>query len=484
MNLDARPRWRWLSRAMYAYFAVWLSVWLDRTALAVLCGGLIGAGALLASTAPDLRGMRESAEAAPQAISAASAAGLFNAGHGDFSAREPAGGRLALAVVDLDQTPLSRQLLRLLGASAALRLVDVGSDLGRGHDLLRQGRVLALLLLPERMQEGWLGPVPAANPPPADALDPTGVAAGQSTQTPAPASLELYGGAGALGRQRALLVALDQVLQAVPAPVQSSFGAPPQTGSARLGVVVMPASGAGAAGGAAAVPAIITPVPALSYGDAALLSPGWLPALLALPAAHPGTALLVVQQTLLVVLCMLFAHWSEQRGWPVRRNWNGYLGVWAAVTTLALLGCLFHLMPGRLAGWFDPAPGTRYGAMLVLLLLFSTSLAALAIWVASLLRYREGGLIGLALLTLPLLALAALPAPLAWAWPASPSAALPALVQAFAWLLPSTAAGHGLALLTEAGAGWADCTPDFAVLGAIGAVAVAAGLYSWREPQV
>jgi hypothetical protein len=480
MNLDARPRWRWLSRSLYAYFAVWLSVWLDRTALAVLCGGLIGAGALLAATGPDLRGMRESAEAAPQVIGPASAAGVFNAGRADFSAREPAGGRLALAVVDLDQTPLSRQLLRLLGASAALRLVDVGSDLGRGHDLLRQGRVLALLLLPEHMQEGWLGPLPVSASS-QDGVDLAGAASGRSALAPAPVSLELYGGAGALGRQRALLAALDQVLQAVPAPVQSSFGAPPATGPARLGVVVMPASAASAAAGAAAARAVITPVPALSYGNAALLSPGWMPALLALPAAHPGTALLVVQQTLLVVLCMLFAHWSEQRGWPVRRNWNGYLGVWAAVTTLALLGCLFHLMPGRLAGWFDPAPGTRYGAMLVLLLLFSTSLAALAIWLASLLRYREGGLIGLALLTLPLLALAALPAPLAWAWPTSPTAALPALVQAFAWLLPSTAAGHGLALLTEAGASWADCWRDFAVLGAIGTAAVSAGLYGWRE---
>ena len=105
MNLDARPRWRWLSRAGYAYFAVWLSVWLDRTALAVLSGGLIGAGAILAATAPDLRGMREAAEAAPQSISllggTAASAGAA-AARTDFSAREAAGGRLAVAVVDLD----------------------------------------------------------------------------------------------------------------------------------------------------------------------------------------------------------------------------------------------------------------------------------------------------------------------------------------------------------------------------------------------
>jgi hypothetical protein len=190
----------------------------------------------------------------------------------------------------------------------------------------------------------------------------------------------------------------------------------------------------------------------------------------------------MVQQTLLVVMCMLFAHWSEQRGWPVRRNWNSYLGVWAALLSLALLGCLLHLVPGRLAGWFDPAVGTHYGALLVLLLLFCACLSALSIWLAGQLRYREGGLIGLALLTLPLLALAALPAPLPWAWPDSLGGVLPAAVQALAWLLPSTAAGHSLALLTEAGASWADCARDFMVLGAIGIAALAGGLYSWREP--
>jgi hypothetical protein len=540
MNLDIGPRWRWLSRAGYAYFAVWLSVWLDRTALAVMTGGLIGAGAILAATAPDLRGMREAAEAAPLSISllgaTAASAGAAAVNRTDFSTREPAGGRLAVAVVDLDQTPLSRQTLRLLGASASLRTVDVGSDLGRGHDLLRQGQVLALLLLPERMQESWLARVPGdtrlAGDSTAASRDNTGAAAvGHSKDAAAQAggsaaavsrgaaSIELYGGAGALGRQRALLAALDQVLQALPAPNRqtSPGGASMPTEAGHLGVVVMGASalawpnGAPARNGATSVGAAdaaatgnagargaadrdgttgrrvlgrlaVRATVDVSYGKAPLLSPGWLPALLALPAVRPATALLMVQQTLLVVMCMLFAHWSEHRGWPVRRNWNSYLGVWAALLSLALLGCLFHLVPGRLAGWFDPAVGTRYGALLVLLLLFCASLSALSIWLAGQLRYREGGLIGLALLTLPLLALAVLPRPLPLAWPDSLGGVLPTIVQALAWLLPSTAAGHALALLTEAGASWGDCAQDFMVLGAIGTAAMAAGLSSWREP--
>lgn len=542
MNLDARPRWRWLSRAGYAYFAVWLSVWLDRTALAVLSGGLIGAGAILAATAPDLRGMREAAEAAPQSISllggTAASAGAA-AARTDFSAREPAGGRLAVAVVDLDQTPLSRQTRRLLGASASLQLVDVGSDLGRGHDLLRQGQVLALLLLPERLQEGWLAQAPGSRrlaadltaarlDPPADAgsagnkdVAAARADAAAAAALPGAASIELYGGAGALGRQRALLAALDQVLHALPAPghLTSPGGAVAPTEAGHLGVVLMGAgAGAQAVAGSASTAARAGAAPVasvdaagsarargaaggqgasdrrvpgqlamratvdVSYGAAPLLSPGWVPALLALPAVRPATALLMVQQTLLVVMCMLFAHWSEHRGWPVRRNWTSYLGVWAALLSLAMLGCLLHLVPGRMAGWFDPAVGTRYGALLVLLLLFCASLSALAIWLAGQLRYREGGLIGLALLTLPLLALAVLPTPLPMAWPDSLSGVLPAALQALAWLLPSTAAGHSLALLTEAGASWSDCSGDFIVLGSIGTAALAAGLHSWREP--
>jgi hypothetical protein len=574
MNVDIRPpRMRWLSRALYAFFALWLSVWLDRTALTALASGLVAAGALLAGTAPDLRSMREAAETAGTPLGAAppgaqqpgfvAQPASGSATSIDYRAREPAGGRLPLVVVDLDQTPLSRHLQRQLGASAALQLIDAGPEFGRGQDLLRQGRVLGLLLLPERLQETWLGatraPARSRTTPPR--LDhPASDDNAQAQREPSAAAeaagadvqIELYGAGGALGRQRALQAVIEQVMATLPtpraAPSQTAALPTPRLGVApgQLGVLVArtpaqlaeltgPAvpeerndrSGSGT-GPTGVTPAInigeravagrthiqlrLTHLDGAQGADAAsadaglgsdpspqtggrsavqthapaLLAPPWLPALLALPAARPSTALLIVQQTLLVVLSMMFMHWTQQRAWPVRRNWSSYLGVWTGVTGLALLGCLCHLLPGRLAGWFDPAPGTHYDALLALLLLFAASLAALAVWLASLLRQREGGLIGLALLTLPLLTLAALPSPLqgslAGVWPDSIVALLPTIAQALAWLLPATPAGHGLSLLTEAGAGWTDVARDFAMLGGIGAVAVAGGLYSWREP--
>jgi hypothetical protein len=597
MNVDLRPpRWRWLSRALYAFFALWLSVWLDRSVLAALVSGLVAAGALLAGTAPDLRSMREAAETTGTPLTDLHSGAqrplvLLPPASGsampvDYRAREPAGGRLPLVVVDLDQTPLSRHLQRQLGASAALQLIDAGPEFGRGQDLLRQGRVLGLLLLPERLQETWLG---ASRAPARQRNSPLPDPPGSDGETPAPPApsaaaeaagaevqIELHSAGGALGRQRALQAAIEQVMAALPTPravphqtaalpAPQLSVAPGQLGvlvartpaqltqqaqatqAVELPVVTPPATREGASGGtrpAAAAPALdageqrvsgrtriqlkLTHLdggraeaaalasassPVLSTDAAstaaghysgtrgfgqgqsatavhrqppALLASPWLPALLALPAARPGTALLIVQQTLLVVLSMMFMHWTEQRAWPVRRNWSSYLGVWAGVTSLALLGCLGHLLPGYLAGWFDPAPGTRWDAMLVLLLAFAASLAALAIWLASLLRQREGGLIGLALLTLPLLTLAALPSPLQgslpWAWPDSFGALLPAVAQTLSWLLPATAAGHGLSLLVDTGAGWPDLVRDFAMLGSIGAVAVAGGLYGWREP--
>jgi hypothetical protein len=541
MNVDVRPpRWRWISRATYAFFAVWLSVWLDRITLSALVGGLVVAGALLAGSAPDLRSMRAAADTAGVPLSAAPPPGQGASRptpavlrSSDFTMREPAGGRLPLVVVDLDQTPLSRQLQRLLGASAALQLVDAGPDFGHGHDMLRQGSVLGLLLLPERLQETWLGatrrpPGAAAAAASAAGIDLASVA---DVAAAADIQIELYSGAGALGRQRALLAAIEQVVQALPTARAGAAPAGQPVAAGHLGVLrldglggVLPgvgsdsgrtvvalrltalqagaaqasadpvvaaaaASGAPADRAASAVAAAASSAAAAEPrpGDspaasAALLAPPWLPALLALPTPRPGTALLIVQQTLLVVLAIMFATWTQERAWPVRRNWSSYLGVWTGVVSLALAGCVFHLVPGHLSGWFDPVPGAHWLAMLALLLVYCASLATVAIWLAGLLREREGGLIGLALLTLPLLTLAALPAPLPWAWPDNLAGVLPAVTQALSWLLPATAAGHGLGLLSDAGAGWADVARDFAVLAVIGLAALAGGLVSWREP--
>jgi hypothetical protein len=535
MNVDIRPpRWRWLNRALYAFFALWLSVWLDRTARVALGSGLVMAGALLAGSAPDLRNLRLAAETAGTPLSAqvggsgGSAAGLAPLAQAaaafdpaaattpNYRLREPAGGRLPLVVVDLDQTPLSRHLQRQLGASTALQLIDPGPEYGYSQDLLRQGRALGLLVLPEHLQDSWLGP-PRATP-----VGDTPPGSGSSSGAPGELTIDLYSGAGPLGRQRALLVAINQVLQALPSPhdvpglTAASLGSnsvpPTRPAGTQLGLIVArnaavlldSSSSSGSGGGSATLPQDARTTAAAAHSrtaielrlahlddDArgtapALLAPPWLPALLALPVARPGTALLIVQQTLLVVVCMLFATWTQQHSWPVRRNWSSYLGVWAAVAGLALLGCLCHLLPGRLAGWFDPAPGTRYDTLAALLLLYAASLATVSIWLASLLRQREGGLAGLALLTLPLLTLTALPAPLqgslGTSWPEGLSALLPALTQGLAWLLPATSAGHGITLITETGAGWAEVAHDFALLGAIGTVALAGGLYNWREP--
>ncbi|MEY4749547.1 MAG: hypothetical protein RIQ60_1761 [Pseudomonadota bacterium] len=545
------PRWRWLNRALYAFFALWLSVWLDRAARVALGGGLVVAGVLLAGSAPDLRSLREAADTAGTPVTARVGGGLppmpmatapnspvAGGSPADYRLREPAGGRAPLVVVDLDQTPLSRHLQRLLGASAALQLLDTGPEYGHSQDLLRQGRALGLLVLPEHLQDSWLGAMPRLAP----ASNGGAAGSGNSAAPAGELTIDLYSGPGALGRQRAMLAAIQQVLQALPSP-QGVPDAPSVAGggtaahasaAAPLGMVVLrePSQalvGAGhppalashmpaptprtaiqirlkpAEGTDSAIsrdtdaPATLAQPPASGVADAAppaLLAPPWLPALLALPVARPGTALLIVQQTLLVVLCMLFSTWTQQRIWPVRRNWSSYLGVWIAVTGMALLGCLGHLLPGWLAGWFDPAPATRWDALAALLLLYAACVAALAVWLASLLRLREGGLVLLALLTLPLLTLAALPAPLqaglglSWAEGTGGGSApqwaslLPTLLQGLSWLLPATPAGHGLALLTEAGAGWADVALDFALLGGIGTFAVAGGLYNWREPLV
>lgn len=56
---------------------------------------------------------------------------------------------LPLAVLDSDHSSVSRQLLRLLRASPGLDVVATPADQAQGQALLRQGRVYALLAVPE-----------------------------------------------------------------------------------------------------------------------------------------------------------------------------------------------------------------------------------------------------------------------------------------------------------------------------------------------
>jgi ABC-2 type transport system permease protein len=69
---------------------------------------------------------------------------------------------LPIAVCDKDHSALSRKVVRLLDASAGLAVTQEVADAETGHSLIRQGKVYALILLPEHLErDGLAGKAPS-----------------------------------------------------------------------------------------------------------------------------------------------------------------------------------------------------------------------------------------------------------------------------------------------------------------------------------
>lgn len=67
-----------------------------------------------------------------------------------FSAGQPS--KLPIAVIDQDQSSLSRQLTRLVNAAPGVQVIEQWQDIAPAIDALRQRKVYAVLLLPKQLE--------------------------------------------------------------------------------------------------------------------------------------------------------------------------------------------------------------------------------------------------------------------------------------------------------------------------------------------
>ena len=326
--------------------------------------------------------------------------------------------RVPVAVVDQDRSGMSRQMTRFAMAHPALKVVAVTPDLPTAQHLLWGGEVMGVLIIPDGLQ--------------------TDVLAGRAAQA------QVAGNGLYLMLNKVALNGLAEVVGTVSAGIELkrlAAGTP---------------SNYQANGQRAPIAFDAVPLFNVKEGYGAYVV--------------PGVATLIVQQTLLIGMTMLFGTWYQRRTFPLaQRTAGGYAGMLLAFASVAFLNCCYFF---GFVFWFQDYPrGGNFGGLLLLLVLFSLAEAAFGMLLAMLFRTRERGTQLMIATSMPILFLAGL------TWPVS---SMPVLLQGLRWLLPSTAGIQGFVALNQLGASVHDIRHEVAGLLGLLLVCVALGWRRWR----
>ena len=329
--------------------------------------------------------------------------------------------RVPVAVVDQDRSSMSRQMARFAMAHPALRVVTVTPGLPAAQDLLWRGDVMGVLIIPEGLQ--------------------TEVLAGHAAQA------QVAGNGLYLMLNKVALNGLAEVVGTVSAGIELkrlAAGTP---------------SGYQANDQRAPIAFDAVPLFNVKEGYGAYVV--------------PGVATLIVQQTLLIGMTMLFGTWYQRSTFPLaQRTAGGYAGMLLAFASVAFLNCCYFF---GFVFWFQDYPrGGNFGGLLLLLLLFSLTVAAFGMLLAMLFRTRERGTQLMIATSMPVLFLAGL------TWPVS---SMPAPLQVLRWLLPSTAGIQGFVALNQLGASLYEIRHEVGGLAGLLLVCLVLGWRRWRMEE-
>ena len=167
----------------------------------------------------------------------------------------------------------------------------------------------------------------------------------------------------------------------------------------------------------------------------------------------PAVAVVVLQQTLLLGICMLMGTWTES-GAPfnLRRRRNRMALVLAAAT-LCFVNSLYYV---GLVYWREDYPHLgQLQDLIPVIAVFSLTAGAWAVAVGSWIRYREQAVIHLLPTTIPIIFLAG------FAWPVE---SIPLPLRGLGMLVPSTAGIQGFLNVDQMGADLHQVLPELASL--------------------
>lgn len=186
----------------------------------------------------------------------------------------------------------------------------------------------------------------------------------------------------------------------------------------------------------------------------------------------PGVLVLVMQQTFLLGIGLLFGRWSSAQSFPYAPTVASYFGALNAFALVVALNAMYFF--GFVFWWQDYPRGGNLIGTIVLTVLYAYALAALGILIGMFFRTRERSIQLLVATSMPIMFLSGL------SWPAS---AIPVPLQAASWLLPSTAAIQGFIATNQMGASCYEVRIELAALAVLSIGLVAAGLRKWLHIQ-
>lgn len=183
----------------------------------------------------------------------------------------------------------------------------------------------------------------------------------------------------------------------------------------------------------------------------------------------PGVVVLLMQQTFLLGIGLLFGTWASAKTFPYQRSGAAYFGALNAFALVVVLNAMYFF--GFVFWWQDYPRGGNFAGSLVLTIVFAYCVAALGMLMGLFFRTRERSVQLLVATSMPIIFLSGL------SWPIS---ALPALVQPLRWLFPSTAAIQGFIATNQMGASLYQVRVEVLALLALSLLFIGLGLHKWR----
>jgi ABC-2 type transport system permease protein len=310
---------------------------------------------------------------------------------------------IPLVVVDLDASPMSRDLVSRLSAVAAIRHGGDASSVGEASDALAAGQIAGIVVVPENFSR--------------DAMRGTSTA------------VTVYGTGAYPVQDKAVLGSVGVVVQAV---------------AGEIAAVRMARQGAPAAAllqSARAGPAF-TDQPlynlARGYGSYVVAAVG----------------ILIVQQVMLMAIAALVGTWLEGRSGTLfgaqAVGPSALVGTLAGFALFVFLALLYFI---GFVFWFQDYPrGGNFAGVLAFAALTALTVASLGIALGAWFADRERALQVLLATSVPFLFMGGI---------VFPREAMPAPINALAMLIPTTPGIFGFVKLNQMGAAWNEIRPEF-----------------------
>jgi ABC-2 type transport system permease protein len=326
--------------------------------------------------------------------------------------------QVPVAVIDQDRSAMSRQITRYAMAHPSIKVVRVTPDLREAQDLIWRNEIAGTLYIPAGLQ--------------------TKVLSGLG------AEVEVAGNGVYIMLNKAALNGLAEVVGTVSAGIEVK----------RLAA----SSPSGAQTAAQRQPVAVNAVPLFNVRE------GYGAYIV------PGVATLIIQQTLLMSIAMMFGTWAQARSFPFGPGLGNYCGILLAFASVAAINCSYYF--GFVFWWQDYPRGGNPGGLAVFVVLFSLTVSAFGILLGTLFRTRERGAQLLIATSMPLIFMAGL------TWP---DTALPPVLQFARWLVPSTAGIQGFIALNQLGASLYEVRREAFSLLALLLASLVLGAIRWRH---